>query len=136
MPLILHETEEYRRDPSAQAKAESGPALMLETRATTLETKKIVLLDRRQQVLSQFGALPVDLQSLLPRRGLHQRQFLKIANGIAYWRPVVLRDSAAADGQLEGYVFAALSSSSSDREMLRLRNGLLLGGVQIGRAHV
>ena len=129
MPLILHETEEYRRDPSAQAKAESGPALMLETRATTLETKKIVLLDRRQQVLSQFGALPVDLQSLLPRRGLHQRQFLKIANGIAYWRPVVLRDSAAADGQLEGYVFAALSSSSSDREMLRLRNGLLLGGV-------
>ena len=128
MPLILHEVEEYSHLPNQQLQLESGHVALLESRASALENKKIVLFDKDRQILSQFGKLPADLKALQTLRNPNERQFLAVPNGVAYWRPVYLRDSTAANRELEGYVFSAVSTATTDRELVRLRNGLIVGG--------
>ena len=128
MPLILHEVEEYSHLPNQQPQGESGHIALLETRASTLEGKKIILFDKNRKILSQFGELPADLKTLKALKHPNERQYIALANGVAYWRPVYLRESTEANRELEGYVFSALSTATTDRELLRLRNGLVVGG--------
>ncbi|MEN9861559.1 MAG: hypothetical protein RLZZ515_2041 [Cyanobacteriota bacterium] len=128
MPLILHEMEEYNQIPHQQLLLESGHIARLESRASRLQDKTIVLFDRNRTILSQFGDLPADLKALQAMKQPNQRQFLNVPNGVAYWRPVYLREDTSNSRQLEGYVFTALSNAPTDREMLRLRNGLVVGG--------
>ncbi|MBM5793592.1 MAG: HAMP domain-containing histidine kinase, partial [Cyanobacteria bacterium K_DeepCast_0m_m1_088] len=128
MPLILHEVEEYSHLPDQQLQLESGHVALLESRASTLDNKKIVLFNKDRQILSQFGELPTDLKALQALNRPNERQSVAVPNGVGYWRPVYLRESTAANRQLEGYVFSALSTATSDRELVRLRNGLVVGG--------
>ena len=128
MPLILHEVEEFKAKPAQDPLLEPGRLADLDARSTTLESKRIVLLDKHKTVLSQFGEMPLDVAAVIPTQAIDQRQNLTLANGVAYWRPVYLRNSAALDRELEGYVLTALSSANADRELMRLRNGLLVGG--------
>jgi signal transduction histidine kinase len=128
MPLILHEVEEYSHLPDPQLQGESWHAALLETRTSTLEGKKIILFDKNRQILSQFGELPADLKVLKALKYPNERQYIALASGVAYWRPVYLRESIEANRELEGYVYSALSTAATDRELLRLRNGLVVGG--------
>ena len=128
MPLILHEMEEYNQLPHQQLLRESGHIARLESQASTLQHKKIVLFDKDRTILSQFGAMPADLKALEALAQPEERQFITVPNGVAYWRPVYLRESTASNRELEGYVFTSISTTSTDREMLRLRNGLVVGG--------
>jgi len=128
MPLILHEVEEYSHLPNQQLQLESGHVALLDVRASTLENKKIILFNKNGDILSQFGEMPTDLKILHTLKQQDERQFLSIPNGLAYWRPVYLRETTADNRELEGYVFSALSTATTDRELLRLRNGLALGG--------
>ncbi|MFZ9946890.1 MAG: hypothetical protein ACO3FN_07420, partial [Vulcanococcus sp.] len=109
MPLILHEMEEYNQIPHQQLLLESGHIARLESRASRLQDKTIVLFDRNRTILSQFGDLPADLKALQAMKKPNQRQFLNVPNGVAYWRPVYLREDTSKSRQLEGYVFTALS---------------------------
>lgn len=128
MPLILHETQEYKLINPRGAMAEAAHVALLDPQSAALGSKKIVLFDKQMQILSQYGSMPLNLQAPRPRRGLDQRQDLVVPHGVAYWRPVYLRETAGAASELEGYVLTAVSTLSTDREMLRLRNGLLVGG--------
>jgi signal transduction histidine kinase len=128
MPLILHEVEEYNQLPNQQLQLESGHVALLESRASTLDTKKIVLFNKDRQILSEYGELPTDLKALQSLKRPNERQSVAVPNGVGYWRPVYLRESTAANRELEGYVFSALSTATSDRELVRLRNGLVVGG--------
>ncbi len=127
MPLILHEVEEYNLLPSQTAHLESGHVALLDAGSANLDQKRIVLLNKNRIMLSQFGTMPFDLQAVLPTSQFDQRQYLNLPSGIAYWRPVYLRETSASDRQLEGYVLSAVSTANADRELMRLRNGLLVG---------
>jgi two-component system OmpR family sensor kinase len=87
-----------------------------------------VLLDKQMNLLSQNGSMPLDVAAVRPTRNLDQRQDLTVPGGVAYWRPVYLHESVGADRQLEGYVLSALSTTGADRELNRLREGLIVGG--------
>lgn len=114
--------------PHQQLLRESGHTARLESQASTLQHKKIVLFDKDRTILSQFGAMPADLKALEALAQPEERQFITVPNGVAYWRPVYLRESTASNRELEGYVFTSISTTQTDREMLRLRNGLVVGG--------
>jgi signal transduction histidine kinase len=128
LPLILHESEEYQNRKPNQSLAETGNLSILDPRSATLGLKKIVVFDKSLRILSQFGSMPVDLATARPRSALEQRQDLTLPQGLAYWRPVYLREEAGAESRLEGYVLSAVSTGGAEREMVRLRNGLLVGG--------
>lgn len=128
MPLILHEMEEFNQLPHQQLLRESGHIALLESQASTLQKKKIVLFDKERTILSQFGDMPADLKALETLAQPYERQFITVPNGVGYWRPVYLRESTASNRELEGYVFTSLSTAPTDREMVRLRNGLVVGG--------
>ena len=128
LPLILHESEEYANRNPNQSLAETGNLSILDPRSASLGMKKIVVFDKSLRILSQYGSMPVDVAAARPRSALDQRQDLTTPLGVAYWRPVYLREKPGADSRLEGYVLSAVSTGGAEREMIRLRNGLLVGG--------
>lgn len=128
MPLILHEAEEYRLANGSIKITEPPNLAVVDAQPTSIGPKKIVLLDKQMNLLSQNGSMPLDVAAVRPTRNLDQRQDLMVPGGVAYWRPVYLRESVGANRQLEGYVLSALSTAGADRELTRLRGGLLFGG--------
>ena len=128
LPLILHESEEYQNRNPNQSLTETGSLSILDPRSAALGTKKIVVFDKSMRILSQYGSMPLDVAAARPRSVLEQRQDLTLPHGVAYWRPVYLREKPGAESRLEGYVLTAISRGGADREMIRLRNGLLVGG--------
>ena len=128
MPLILHEVEEFKAKPAQDPPMEPSRLADLDARSTSLDSKRIVLLDKHKTVLSQFGEMPLDVNALIPTQSIDQRHDLTLVQGVADWRPVYLRHSTASGRELEGYVLTALSSANADRELIRLRDGLLVGG--------
>ena len=128
LPLILHESEEYQSRNPNQSLTETGNLSILDPRSAAVGMKKIVVFDKSLCILSQYGSMPMDLATARPRFALEQRQDLILPRGVAYWRPVYLREKPGADSRLEGYVLSAVSTGGAEREMVRLRNGLLVGG--------
>ena len=128
MPLILHEAEEYKLANGSIKIKEPANLAVVDAQPTSIGPKKIVLLDKQMNLLSQNGSMPLDVAAVRPTRNLDQRQDLTVPGGVAYWRPVYLRESVGADRQLEGYVLSALSTTGADRELSRLRGGLVVGG--------
>ena len=128
MPLILHEAEEYKLANGSIKIKEPVNLAVVDAQPTSIGPKKIVLLDKQMHLLSQNGSMPLDVAAVRPTRDLDQRQDLTVPGGVAYWRPVYLRESVGADRQLEGYVLSALSTTGADRELSRLRGGLVVGG--------
>ncbi len=129
MPLILHEVEEYRHTSPPNLQLEASQLGLLESSTASLESKRIVWLDAQRQELTSYGSFRADSRLLQPASRLQERQFLPIRGGLAYWRPVILRQPGSSERQLEGYVAVALSTAAADEELLRLRNGLLLGAL-------
>ena len=128
LPLILHEREEYQNRNPNQSKTEMGNLSILEPRSDAVGMKKIVVFDKSLRILSQYGSMPMDLTTARPRSALKQRQDLTIPRGVAYWRPVYLRENAGARNRPEGYILSAVSTGGTEREIVRLRNSLLTGG--------
>lgn len=128
LPLILHEREEYQARNATASALESAGLSILDPRSASSGSKKILVFDRSMRILSQVGSMRVDLAAALPRSALDQRQDLLLLQGVGYWRPVYLRNRPGADSRLEGYVLSVVSTGNAEREMGRLRNGLLMGG--------
>ena len=129
MPLILHEVEEYRHSTPPNLQLESSQLGLLESSNAALESKRIIWLDAQRKLLTEYGSFRPDARSLQPPSRLEERQFLTVPGGLAYWRPVILRRPGSNEGELDGYVAVALSTAAADEELLRLRNGLLLGAL-------
>lgn len=128
IPLILREVEEDNHLAHQQPEPASGLVALGERRASTRKNKKIILFNKDKQILRQFGELPTDLKALQALKHPTEHQYLESPRAVAYWRPVYQRQSTAANRALEGYVFSALSTATTDRELVRLRNGLVVGG--------
>lgn len=128
MPLILHEAEEYRLANGSIKITEPTNLAVVDAHPPSIGPKKIVLLDKQMNLLSQHGSMPLDVAAVRPTETVTQQQDLTVPGGVAYWRPVYLRERIGAERQLEGYVLSALSTTGADRELSRLRGGLLVGG--------
>lgn len=129
MPLILHELSEYQSESAREQRNELAAIGMLDAQAMTLQDKHIVWLARDLKVISRHGSYEPQSEQLIPVKQPDRNQFIPLADGMAYWRPVYVRHSDSAQAELKGYVLVALSSSSAKAELQRLRNGLLVGGV-------
>jgi signal transduction histidine kinase len=128
MPLILHELDEYANTKPQVRQAEMAEMGVLESQSLTISSKPISWLNADLVELSHYGQFVPAGGNPQPQHNRDQRQFVPLANGLSYWRPVLLRATASAPPRLAGYVSVAVSSSAADLELRRLRHGLLAGG--------
>lgn len=129
MPLILHELAEYQSEPPQEQRSELAEIGMLDTQMMNLTDKRIIWLARDLKVISRYGSYEPQIERSISVEQRQRKQFIALADGLAYWRPVFVRHSDRGQADLKGYVLVALSSSSAEAELQRLRNGLLAGGV-------
>jgi signal transduction histidine kinase len=129
MPLFLHELAEFSVDSPQALRNELAEIGTLDTQSINLEDKLIVWFGPELAELSRYGNYEPQGGALIPASRRHHAQFIPLANGLAYWKPVFVRRSAKEAAQLRGYVSIALSSSSAKAELQRLRYGLLAGGL-------
>jgi signal transduction histidine kinase len=129
MPLILHELGEYATTQPERRQSELAELGVLDNGSITASSKRIRWLNADLVELSHYGQFVPAGGNPLPQQHRDQRQFVPLANGLSYWRPVLLRDSASAPPRLAGYVSVAVSSMAADLELRRLRHGLLAGGL-------
>lgn len=125
MPLILHELNEYANTQPQVRQAEVAELGVLESQSLTISSKRISWLNADLVELSHYGQFVPAGGNSLPQQHRDQRQFVPLANGLSYWRPVLLRESASAPPRLAGYISVAVSSTAADLELRRLRHGLL-----------
>ena len=128
MPLILHELAEYQDESPQERSSELAEIGMLDTETMNLQSKRIIWMNRQLIELSRYGNFEPKGAHLIPLQQRHQKQFIPLTNGLAYWRPVLVRQSAREAGVLKGYVLVALSSSNAQAELQRLCYALLAGG--------
>jgi two-component system OmpR family sensor kinase len=128
MPLILHELAELSVDSPKALRNELAEIGMLDSQSINLADKRIVWFDREIAELSRYGNYEPQGGALIPAGRRQQAQFIALANGLAYWRPVFVRHSTREAAELRGYVLVALSSNGAQAELQRLRYGLLAGG--------
>lgn len=129
MPLFLHELAEFAVDSPQALRNELAEIGTLDTQSINLEDKLIVWFGPELAELSRYGNYEPQGGALIPASRRHHAQLIPLANGLAYWKPVFVRHSAREAAQLRGYVSIALSSSSANAELQRLRYGLLAGGL-------
>ncbi len=128
MPLILHELEEYAAAKPQIKDSEIAELGVLETQSLSINSKRIIWLNADRVELMRYGGLAPQDGSPIPTQMLSQRQYVPLANGLSYWRPVYLRDFPSSPPRLAGYVSVTVSSKTADLELKRLREGLLAGG--------
>ena len=128
MPLILHELNEYANTQPQVRQDEVAELGVLESQSLTISSKRISWLNADLVELSHYGQFVPAGGNPWPQQHRDQRQFVPLANGLSYWRPVLLRESASAPPRLAGYISVAVSSTAADLELRRLRHGLLAGG--------
>ena len=106
LPLIAHET----REPDGQAKFQGTRAQIA---IEGLEQQRVQWFDTQGRLLSEQGGLA------LPKTLQHQQTWQRWPGGMSLWQPVA--------GM--GSVRVALSDQAAQADLLRLKRGLLLGGV-------
>lgn len=106
LPLIAHES----REPEGLAKFQRGRAPIA---IEGLDQQRVQWFDTQGRLLSEQGGLP------LPRSLHVQQTWQRWRGGMSFWQPVA--------GM--GAVRVALSDQAAQSDLLRLKRGLLLGGV-------
>ena len=129
MPLILHELEEYAASKPQARKLEVAGMGMIDGQSLSVNSKRIIWLSADRIELTHYGGYVFQGDSPIPAKSLDRRQYLALANGLSYWRPVYLRDLPGSFPRLAGYVSVTVSSKAADLELKRLREGLLAGGL-------
>lgn len=129
MPLILHELEEYAGAKPQIRESEMAELGVLESQSLSINNKRISWLNADQTELTNYGEFIPKGGNPIPAKSISQRQYVTLANGLSYWRPVYLRELPSSPPRLAGYVSVTLSSKAADLELKRLREGLLAGGL-------
>ena len=127
LPLLHHEIDEARAAPSPrrlEAIAEAGQANGLGAQG-----HRILWLDDELQLLQASGDFRPDGATLPTTTDRLQTQWLPIANGVAFWRPVLGPKGGGGSATVHGYVSVALATAATDGELSRLRQGLWIGAL-------
>ena len=128
LPLLHHEIDEARSMPGAPPL--EGLAIAVDGNGLALHNHRIVWLDDELQPLQTSGDFLPDGATLPPPADRLRAQWLPLANGVAFWRPVqVHQGSRGGAAKLHGYVSVAVATAATDGELNRLRQGLLIGAL-------
>lgn len=127
LPLLHHEIDEARSMPGAPPL--EGMAIAGDANGLALHNHRIVWLDDELQPLQTSGDFLPDGATLPPPADRLRAQWLPLANGVAFWRPVLARQGGSGPGALHGFVSVAVATAATDGEFNRLRQGLLIGAL-------
>jgi signal transduction histidine kinase len=127
LPLLHHEIDEARSMPGAPPL--EGMAIAVDVNGLALLNHRIVWLDDELQPLQVSGEFRPDGATLPPPADRLRAQWLPLANGVAFWRPVRSRQGGSGPGALHGFVSVAVATAATDGELNRLRHGLLIGAL-------
>ncbi|MFN7631732.1 MAG: sensor histidine kinase [Cyanobacteriota bacterium] len=127
LPLLHHEIDEARSMPGAPPL--EGMAIAVDVNGLALLNHRIVWLDDELQPLQVSGEFRPDGATLPPPADRLRAQWLPLANGVAFWRPVRSRQGGSGPGALHGFVSVAVATAATDGELNRLRQGLLIGAL-------
>ena len=122
LPLLHHEVDELAEADQPRRLLEQGHAATVAFEAPGAPYQRIRWFDDQLHELRSSGGFRPDGPTQPPAGRQGRSQWLPLANGLAYWRPVW-----GAPSQLHGYVSVAVASAASEAELARLRQGLLLG---------
>ncbi|MFN9532036.1 MAG: sensor histidine kinase [Cyanobacteriota bacterium] len=127
LPLLHHEIDEARSMPGAPPL--EGMAIAVDVNGLALLNHRIVWLDDELQPLQTSGEFRPDGATLPPPADRLRAQWLPLANGVAFWRPVRSRQGGSGQGAVHGFVSVAVATAATDGELTRLRQGLLIGAL-------
>ncbi|MFM7641398.1 MAG: sensor histidine kinase [Cyanobium sp.] len=127
LPLLHHEIDEARSRPGAPPL--EGMAIAVDVNGLALLNHRIVWLDDELRPLQRSGNFLPDGATLPPPTERLRAQWLPLANGVAFWRPVLARKGSRGAASLHGYVSVAVGTAATDGELNRLRQGLLIGAL-------
>ncbi|MFN9072144.1 MAG: sensor histidine kinase [Cyanobacteriota bacterium] len=127
LPLLHHEIDEARSMPGAPPL--EGMDIAVVVNGLALLNHRIVWLDDELQPLQTSGEFRPDGATLPPPADRLRAQWLPLANGVAFWRPVRSRQGGSGPGALHGFVSVAVATAATDGELNRLRQGLLIGAL-------
>jgi signal transduction histidine kinase len=128
LSLLHHESDELR----ARGQHPHAPVPLITAFATTeihQNHQRIHWFDDQMRPIIAIGEFRPDGVTMPPPSARRRSQWLPLRNGLAFWRPVLTRQSGGGAPQLQGYVSVALASASADAELGRLRSGLAIGGL-------
>lgn len=131
LSLLHHEYDEMR----APSRRRHAPVPLIATFATVeihQSHQRIRWFDDQLREIAASGTFRPGGVTLPPPGRRLQAQWLPLANGLSYWRPVHTRTRDSRTPMLQGYVSVALASEASAAELQRLRQGLVIGGVLAG----
>lgn len=132
LDLLHHEYDELLR-PDVPSWLRSNARKALKTLPATQDPDtQIHWYDDQLNELKLSGGFQPAGTMLPPAGSRDRRQWLHLANGLALWQPVHSRVTPNQAPELSGYVSVALASSSSEAELARLRQGLLIGALGAG----
>lgn len=132
LPLLHHEHDELLRTDVPQWLRDQAQSALKPDPATEDRYVHIRWFDDQLIELKTRGGYRPAGSTIPPATTRKQAQWMPLADGLALWRPVISPESDGASPHLEGYVSVALASASSEAELARLRQGLLIGALIAG----
>ena len=127
--VLLHHESDEMRTPSRRVHAPVPLILPSASLEFHQQHQRILWFDDELREIVASGSFRPAGPMLPPAASRERAQWLPLANGLAYWRPVYNRQLGLARPLLQGYVSVALASESSRAELQRLRQGLVIGGL-------
>ncbi|MEB3260512.1 MAG: HAMP domain-containing sensor histidine kinase [Cyanobacteriota bacterium] len=127
LPLLHHEIDE------ARGVVRPGPLEVLpgagEANSHSQRDHRIVWLDDALQPLQTSGAFHANTVWMPPAGDRLRAQWLPLSDGVAFWRPVLGPTRAGGAPMVHGYVSVALAAATTEAELQRLRQGLMIGAL-------
>ncbi|MEB3361766.1 MAG: HAMP domain-containing sensor histidine kinase [Synechococcaceae cyanobacterium] len=127
LPLLHHEHDEMLHSDVPAWLREQARGALDSREAFGDDDLRLRWLDDQLLELKSRGDFRPDGPTIPPAPDRGRRQWMPLANGLAYWRPVFSQPLRGRGQELQGYVSVALASAASDAELGRLRQGLLIG---------
>jgi signal transduction histidine kinase len=127
LPLLHHEIDEARgAAPLRRLEAMPGAG---EATGFSQRDHRIVWFDDELQPLQASGDFHAVGMPPPPAGDRLRAQWLPLSDGVAFWRPVQGTKGPGGAPRLHGYVSVALAAATTEAELQRLRQGLLIGAL-------
>lgn len=127
LPLLHHEMDEAQGQASPHQ--HDGMAIAGDTNGLALPDQRIVWMDDALNPLQTSGDFRPEGPTVPPPADRMGAQWLPLANGVAFWRPVLGHRGSHGSATLHGFVSVSLSRAAADGELHRLRQGLGFGAL-------
>ena len=128
LPLLRHELEEATGRP-AELRQAKVIADLANPHAIHLDGKQIRWFNAELREITRYGNFSIAASTIPPLANQQRSQIEVFDGGMVIWRPVYVHGSKYQPPRLEGYVSVSMSSEPAQKELARLRNGLLIGAI-------